>query len=174
MNLFKNMFGNKQSNEDPSIYGKELVELRILLKTQQGILSCIRCNKDVRVNLADVEAQIRKNRDIETRYSAGGRTVLIEPDLSQGTVCKNCKGVVCGNCTQEARKRKIEFREELKPLIRRYAVEQVGVLASLNPDKFEEIVNASLEACLSPSDVSTILCLNCKKDLLMGLDHITD
>jgi len=42
------------------------------------------------------------------------------------------------------------------------------------PAKFEEILDASLDACPSPNDESTILCLNCKKDLLIGLDHITD
>ncbi|MGB7093739.1 MAG: hypothetical protein WBD62_03740, partial [Anaerolineales bacterium] len=63
---------------------------------------------------------------------------------------------------------------ELKPIIRRYAFEEVGALASLNPDKFEEIVNSGLETCLSKGDESTILCLNCKRDLLMGFDHITD
>jgi hypothetical protein len=172
MKFFKNMFGKDQSDEDPSIYGKDLVGLRGLLKTQQGILSCIKCGKDVKVNLADIEEQIRRNRRLEALD--GRSTVVFAFDSSQGTVCMTCKGVVCGNCTQEARKRKIEFREELKPIIRRYAVEQVGALASLNPAKFEDIVNASLEACLSPNDESTILCLNCKKDLLMGLDHITD
>jgi len=81
---------------------------------------------------------------------------------------------VCGDCTQEARKEKVKFRRELRPLIRRYALEQVGGLASSDPAKFEEILDASLDACPSPNDESTILCLNCKKDLLIGLDHITD
>ena len=172
MKFFKNTAGKNGSDEDPSIYGKDLVELRRLLKAQQGVLYCIQCGKEVRVSLENIEAQIRKNRSIEAL--GGEATVIFAFDSSQGTVCKTCQGVVCGDCTQAARKRKSEFRKELSPIIRRYALEQMGALASSNPARFEEIVNASLDACLSPNDESTILCLNCKKDLLMGMDHITD
>jgi hypothetical protein len=172
MKFFKKTPDKTNSNEDPGIYGKDLLELRRLLRAQQGILRCKQCGKEVRVNLEDIEAQIRNNRRIEAQ--GGAATIIFAFDSSQGTICKTCKGVVCGDCTQKARKRKSEFREELRPIIRQYALEQVGALASMNPVKFEEIVNASLDACLSPDDESTILCLNCKKDLLMGLDHITD
>ena len=172
MKFFKKASDKKDSHEDPGIYGKDLLELRRLLNAQQGTLRCIQCGKEVRVNLKEIEAQIRNNMKIE---ASGGQTNFVFAfDSSQGTVCKTCKGVMCGDCTQEARKRKGEFREELRPIIRQYALEQVGTLATANPSKFEEIVNASLEACLSPQDESTILCLHCKKDLLMGMDHITD
>ena len=161
-----------KTEEEGEIYGTELKELRDLLRRQRGILYCLQCNSKVRINLKDIESEIRRNREIASRFPE--RASLFVPDLSHGAVCKTCKGVFCGKCAQEALRRKGEFREQLIPLIRKYALQQAGFGALLNPEAFEESLERSLELCLSPSDHSTVLCLRCKQDLLVGLDHITD
>jgi len=164
---------NKGKEEDPEIYGTELKELRDLLRRQGGILYCLQCNSEVRINLKDIESEIRRNREISSQFS--DRVTLFAPSLSRGAICKTCKGVFCGKCAQEALRRKGEFREQLKPLIRKYALKQLGFYAALlDTNTLEEVLEESLEACLSPSDHSTALCLRCKQDLLCGLDHITD
>jgi len=85
MGFFRNMFGNKQGGTDPSIYGGELVELRHSLETQRGTLSCIQCGKNITVNLADIEWQIRRNRRLEKGFG-GGTNVAFAFDSSQGTI----------------------------------------------------------------------------------------
>lgn len=94
---------------------------------------------------------------------------MFAPDLSRGAVCRTCKGIFCGECAQEALRRKEEFREQLIPLIRKYALQQAGLYARLNPETFEEALKDSIELCLSPSDHSTVLCLRCKQELIRRL-----
>lgn len=158
--------------EDRKIYGTDLRELRDLLRRQNGVLHCIQCNSEVQLDLKTIEDAIRKNKQIAARL--GGNAVLFHPDISEGTVCKSCRGVVCGKCSHNALSRKMEFQNYLEPLIRKHLLGQLGLAALMNPELIEESLRKILPLILSPADTSTIMCLKCKRELLMGIDHITD
>lgn len=164
----------KISQEDPAIYGEEFVELRALLEKQNGVLNCLQCNSDLLIDLNSIENDIRQNQAI-TKIKTN---VHFATDISNGTVCKQCKGVVCGKCTQESLNKKKEQREQLKPLVRAAVVEAMGfqdfLRLRLAGNDVDQYVNEALEPCLSPSDHSTILCPKCKQSLLRGIDHFTD
>lgn len=163
-----------EQTEDRTICGDELKELRDLLRQQKGVLHCLQCGSAVQIDLKSIESEIRRRRELQTAASLGKNVVLFAPDISRGTVCKNCKGVVCGKCSRDSLSRKMEFRNHLEPLIRKHALRQFGLAALLNPGIFEETMRKTLPLLLSPAEESTILCPKCKQELLMGIDHITD
>ena len=149
--------------EDPKIYGNDLKSLRETVRQSKGSIPCLKCNSNIPINFIEIERQIRQNQKIAQRSA---RQVIFCPDLSNPKVCKTCKGLICHKCANAALATKKDDETEIRSLVFEYQ----PMILSLN-----ETDRAHMFAmCLSQEDSSTILCPNCKNDLLLDVDHITD
>ena len=163
MGLLDKVFGKSEKQEDPKIYGDQLKSFRDTIRSNNGSTSCLMCNAPIHINFNTIEQQIRRNQQIAKQSS---RVVLFSPDPDTPKVCRTCKGVICSSCAKKAIANKRNDKVEIQMLMIKY---QPMFLLLPEEDK-----NRAIEACLSPSDSSTILCPKCRSDLIGDIDHITD
>jgi len=90
------------AKEDPTVYGNELKQLRGQMRAKGGVLQCLNCGCNVRIDLKTIERQIRQNRDVAADWLFGSHTfVTFSPDWGKASVCKKCEGVLCGSCSEK-------------------------------------------------------------------------
>jgi hypothetical protein len=96
-------FWEKLSNlgafEDPKVYTDELKDVRRELRAWG--LKCLGCGKHVTPSLSEIEEGVRRRQNGSMGFAMGGSFVAWQPSWGEGSVCKHCKGVICGACTEK-------------------------------------------------------------------------
>jgi hypothetical protein len=150
---------DNQCEEDPSIYGPIFKAFRQTMRHYKGIVPCRTCASMSRLNLADIENDIRKNIAKQKTLASGGTALVVLPDWAHGAVCQKCAAYFCNQCVQEALRHKNESTDQLLRVLLRH----------IPSDTPREVLESDLS-----STQHTVLCPRCHDDVLLGVDHITD
>ena len=86
--------------ENLEVYGNRLKNLRFQLRAY-GV-KCLGCERPIIVNLSAIEKAIQQRRAAEKGFGITGSFAAWQPSWKDGSVCKQCQGVICGECTTKA------------------------------------------------------------------------
>lgn len=91
---------NVLASEDSKIYGDQLTQLRRRLRAWG--LNCLGCSMKFSPSLSGIENGIRERQRASMGFASAGSVVAWQPSWDRGSVCKKCRGVMCGACTKKA------------------------------------------------------------------------